>query len=97
MFKNICNISILLAYVMTAYCMASFFYIFKTKNIGTPLKDSYTAEQIKIKEESSNQRRKIFNNGLLLSFVVLFLLKPFKDCSTCKVDLTNLSPRLNSI
>ena len=49
---NHCLISWWLAYAMAIYCIASLYYYIKSRNVGTPFKDSLTKKQIKIKEES---------------------------------------------
>lgn len=75
-----CKIPIYLAYAMTAYSIASMLYFIATRNIGTPLRDSYTSEQIMIKKESSHIRGKIFYISLGVAISILILIKPFKTC-----------------
>ena len=77
---DICRISIYLAYAMTIYCVASLYYIIRTRSVGTPFKNSLTPKQIKIKKESANVRRNIFYQGIVGSVVVLFFCQPFKKC-----------------
>ena len=77
---DICRISIYLAYAMTVYCVASLYYIIRTRSVGTPFKNSLTPKQIKIKKESANVRRNIFYQGIAGSAAVLFFFQPFKKC-----------------
>jgi hypothetical protein len=77
---NNCQVPIYLAYLMAAYSLASFFYIVASRNIGTPLRDSYTAEQIEIKKDSSYIRGKIFYYSLFIAIILLYLIKPFHKC-----------------
>lgn len=76
-----CKVSIWLAYGMAAYCLASSYYFFKTRNIGTPFKDSLTQEQYKIKEEAVKLRGGIFYEGIGIALIMLVLIRPFKNCS----------------
>lgn len=80
---NFCKMYTPLAYIAAAYIMSSLFYLLVTMNIGTPFKNAYTKypELVEIKKKSSNTRRKIFFMGMGISVVVLFLLKPFKECN----------------
>lgn len=61
-----------LAYAAAIYTLASIYYMIRTRNIGTPFKDTLTEEQIKIKEESAKQRKDIFMQGIILSIVLLY-------------------------
>jgi len=65
---------------MTVYCVASLYYIIRTRSVGTPFKNSLTPKQIKIKKESANVRRNIFYQGIAGSAAVLFFFQPFKKC-----------------
>jgi hypothetical protein len=65
---------------MLIYVISSFYYICRTKNIGTPFNDSLTPIQRKIKEMSANIRRRIFQEGLILGIVIILILRPFKQC-----------------
>ena len=47
-----CKVSVILAYAMSIYTIASIYYLIRTRSIGTPFKDSLTTEQKK------NKRRK---------------------------------------
>ena len=80
MLQNKCEISIFLAYSMSAYIIASFYYLLFTRAIGTPFKDSLTSEQIKIKENSANKRRAIFYSGIIFAVGILYYMRPFSEC-----------------
>ena len=69
-----------LAYAMATYCVASLFYIVRTRNVGTPFNDSLTKKQLELKAESATVRRNIFYQGLVLGVVVCFLFRPFDQC-----------------
>lgn len=75
-----CRISIYLAYTMAVYCIASLFYLIRTKDIGTPFKDSLSPKQKKIKKESSAKRRSIFIQGIVGGTALLFFFQPFRKC-----------------
>ena len=44
-----------------------------TRNIGTPFNDSLSLYQIKLKEESSKERKIIFIDGMVLSSLLLLI------------------------
>ncbi len=77
---DVCRMSIYLAYGMAIYCIASIYYLVRTRSVGTPFKDSLTPKQIKIKKESANVRRNIFYQGIAGSAIILFFFQPFKKC-----------------
>ena len=77
---NNCQVPIYLAYVMSAYSLASLIYIVASRNIGTPLRDSYTEEQLEIKNYSSYKRSKIFYVSLFIAIGFLYMVKPFHKC-----------------
>ena len=79
----VCKVSIYLAYAMAVYFISSLYYIVRTRYVGTPFNDSLTPKQRKIKKESAGVRRNIFYQGIALSAILMFLLKPFKPCN-CK-------------
>ena len=81
MFADKCKVSTYLAYAMLAYSFASLYYIINTRNVGTPFKDSLTAEQKIIKKKSAKVRRGIFRNGLAIAIVIIFLVRPFEKCN----------------
>ena len=75
-----CKISVILAYAMAIYTFSSIYYIIRTRSVGTPFKNSLTKEQLKIKKESAKIRKKIFYQGIGLSFILLMYWKPFSKC-----------------
>jgi hypothetical protein len=75
-----CKVSIYLAYAMLAYIVGSVMYLICTRFTNTPLVDSYTDEQIVIRRKSADKRRNIFGCGMLLACVLLYIVRPFKDC-----------------
>jgi len=72
--------SIYLAYAMATYCVATLYYLIRTRKVGTPFKNSLTPKQVKIKKESSTVRRNIFYQGIAGGAVILFFFQPFKKC-----------------
>ena len=72
--------SIYLAYGMAIYCIASIYYLVRTRTVGTPFKDSLTPKQIKIKKASATVRRNIFYQGIAGAAAALFFFHPFKKC-----------------
>jgi hypothetical protein len=77
---DVCRMSIYLAYGMAIYCIASIYYLIRTRSVGTPFKDSLSPKQKKIKKESADIRRNIFYQGIAGAAVVLFFFQPFKKC-----------------
>ena len=77
---DVCRMSIYLAYGMAIYCIASIYYLVRTRSVGTPFKDSLTPKQIKIKKESASVRRNIFYQGIAGAAIILFFFQPFKKC-----------------
>ena len=75
-----CKLSVILAYAMTIYTFSSIYYFIRTRSVGTPFKDSLTKEQLEIKKESAKIRKKIFYQGVGLSFVLLMFWKRFSKC-----------------
>lgn len=78
---NNCRLSTNLAYGMIIYIMASVFYLLRTRTIGTPFNDSLSAEQKKIKKQSSNERKNVFYLGIILASTLIYFVPPFKPCS----------------
>lgn len=66
-----------LAYVASAYLLASAVYLLSTVWIGTPFRDSLTDEQRRIKKNAACVRGASFGAGLALSILVLALWRPF--------------------
>ena len=50
---EMCRVSLYLAYAMAIYCLASLYYLVRTRSIGTPFNDSLTPKQIAIKDKSA--------------------------------------------
>ncbi len=77
---NICSMSVLLANICLVYTLACLYYIFFTRNLGTPFKKSLYDFQKKIKEESANKRRNIFIQGIVIAAIILAFTQPFREC-----------------
>ena len=77
---NTCFVSWYLAYGMGIYCIASAYYLIRSRNVGTPFKNSLNDKQKEIKKESSKIRRDIFLQGLLVGLIIVLLLRPFSTC-----------------
>ena len=77
-----CDLLLILAYLSSTYLIASITYLICTRNIGTPLKDAIKKDpkMMAIKKSSSSRRRHIFIASILLSIIILFIFRPFKDC-----------------
>ena len=77
-----CKMSVYLANGMLVYLIGSIFYLVSTFvfNVGTPFKDSLTAEQQAIKKKSAKKRSLIFYGGIVLAIALIFITKPFKLC-----------------
>lgn len=77
---DICLVSWYLAYSMALYCMASIYYLVRTRSIGTPFNDSLTKQQRLIKKESASIRKGIFIQGIVGSVILLLVFRPFSSC-----------------
>ena len=75
-----CQLSVILSLAMTIYTISSIYYVIVTQWMGTPFKDSLTEKQKEIKQQSVNQRKTIFVQGVILSLVFILLGKPFFTC-----------------
>ena len=75
-----CKISIVLAYIMLVYILASVYYMIRSRWEGTPFKDSLTKDQIIIQKASSKRRTNIFLQGLLVAVVLSAVFRPFRKC-----------------
>ena len=80
MIGDICVVSNYLAYAMATYCIASIFYLVRTRSVDTPFKNSLNAKQLEIKKKSTEVRKNIFYQGLALGVAVCFLFRPFDQC-----------------
>ena len=76
-----CKISIYLAYAAAVYIATCIYYYIITRFVGTPFMDSLTPKQRRIKKQSSNVRRNIFYQGIVISALCLIMLQPFKKCN----------------
>ena len=76
MIGDICVMSNYLAYAMATYCVASLFYIVRTRSAGTPFNDSLTKKQLELKAESATVRRNIFYQGLQKTLPQEFFHRP---------------------
>lgn len=61
------NIFAFLGYIIMS---SSLFYLIITKNFGTPLKDSLTPDQLKIKFKSVKKRRRSFYYSFFISLIL---------------------------
>jgi len=75
-----CKISVVLAYSMVVYCLASVYYFVATRSVGTPFNDSLTPKQREIKDSSSKVRRNIFYTGAGISVALILIIRPFEKC-----------------
>ncbi len=77
-----CKVPVILAYLFSAYFMASVYYLFVTScsDVGTPFKDSLNENQLKIKKEASRVRSNIFSMGVILSVIILAATQPYSHC-----------------
>ena len=75
-----CQVSQILAYAMLSYCIASLWYYFNTKSLGTPFNDSLNENQIAIKKDAVKKRKQIFINGIIVAIVIIVIWKPFNEC-----------------
>ena len=74
---NICLVSWWIAYGMAIYCVASLYYYYKTRSLGTPFKDSLTKEQLRIRNEATVLRKRIFCEGLAVGLLAMIIVRPF--------------------
>ena len=55
--------------------VASAVYLFITRDYGTPLKDSLSEEQLKIKQQSAGRRRRAYYSGIGVACVLWLIYK----------------------
>ena len=55
--------------------LAAILYLYFTKNIGTPFKDSLTEEQLALKKEAAKTRGYIYLKSLVLSAILCFVVE----------------------
>ena len=75
-----CKFPVILADVLIIYSISSVIYLIFTANIGTPFRNSLTQNQIKIKNESTKVRSKIFYGSVICVAIIIFTIKPFRKC-----------------
>ena len=77
-----CRISSIFAYLALIYIFASIYYMLITRKFGTPFKDALQQypELLKIKKDSIQKRSKTFYTGIVIGFVLLFIIKQFGNC-----------------
>ena len=75
-----CKFPVILADILIIYLISSLLYLILTAKIGTPFRDSLTPEQLKIKNESSRIRSKIFYGSVIGVAAIIFIIKPFRKC-----------------
>ncbi len=78
---EMCRVPLYLAYAMVIYCIASLYYMVRTRSIGTPFNDSLTPKQIAIKDKSAAQRRNIFFQGIGGGLILMVVMRPFAGCT----------------
>ena len=78
---EMCRVSFYLAYAMAIYCLASLYYLVRTRSIGTPFNDSLTPKQIAIKDKSAALRRNIFLQGVAGGLILVVMMRPFATCT----------------
>ena len=75
-----CNsTTMIFAHFGMIYCIASIVYLIVTRCVGTPFMDSLTESQKKIKKDSARVRWRAFLLGLIVAFIFIHILKPFKE------------------
>ena len=68
-----------LAYAAAVYLSACVLYMLVTKyycGVGTPLKDSFSEEQLRIKKDSASTRGGIFMAAVAVSVLVMVVFRP---------------------
>lgn len=76
---NYYQLPVMLAYFFLIYVYSSVYYIFATRNLGTPFNDAIEKypKLKELKQKSVNKRKMIFYKGIILSLIVLILFPPF--------------------
>ena len=64
----------ILANITVIYFLTCLYYLIMTRNIGTPFKDSLSEHQIILKEKAKIERKSIFVDGLIISFLLIFII-----------------------
>ena len=68
------DLKTVLAYGMLWWILVSVYYMAVTRDIGTPLRDSLTQQQLEIKKKSRQVRQTIFCQGALLTTLITYIL-----------------------
>lgn len=66
----------LLAYFALVYLLSSIYYMWATRDMGTPFNDSLTPHQQEIKKQASEDRGMIFTQGVIGSILLMILFRP---------------------
>ncbi len=69
--------TVIFAYLMGTYILASIYYLVASACIGTPFNESLTPEQQEIKRHATRKRTRIFVTGVVLGGAVLAIFQPF--------------------
>lgn len=73
-----CSMKIMiLSHMSIVFLIACFVYLFLTRNIGTPLQNSLSEKQKNLQRYSSHVRAQMFILGVIIGFVVVFIIEPF--------------------
>lgn len=76
-----CTVPVVLAYLMSAYIVASAGYLLFTVRMGTPFKDSLSPQQREVKRKSAGRRGAVFGLSFAVALVVLIYWGPFEKCA----------------
>lgn len=72
----------LMAYVAMAHILASMAYLLLTQHLGSPLRDSLTPAQVRIKRDAMRARSKAYSVGLGGACLLLALWRPFRTTAS---------------
>lgn len=75
-----CTVPVVLAYLMSAYIVASAGYLLFTARMGTPFRDSLSPQQREVKRKSAGRRGAVFGLSFAVALVVLIYWGPFEKC-----------------
>lgn len=68
----------ILSHLSIVYLIACVIYMILSRHLGTPFKNSLTEAQKILKAQSSHVRGQIFLIGLIVGFLLVFQMKPYK-------------------
>lgn len=74
--------TVILSHVALVYLIACAVYMIATFRLGTPFKDSLTAEQREVKKRAAHMRGRIFLLGVVIGLLAVFYKKPFRATSS---------------